>query len=121
MCIRDSSKSYVDIVFRESHNNPQVGVKRLDGSKVEFGDYKLAKDLQAVKIYRPKENIEKPFGEWNSVNFTKKGKRLTVNINGKRIGGVHIDFDKESPIGFSFSHICDVEFRGMWVVEIEDE
>ncbi|MCH2209069.1 MAG: DUF1080 domain-containing protein [Lentisphaerales bacterium] len=80
----------------------------------------MEKDFKHWKIFKPVEDFEKPFGEWNTVFVIKIGKILQLFMNQKKIGNVIIDFLKESPIGFSFLHPCDVEFRSIYVTEIKE-
>ena len=50
----------------------------------------------------------------------KKGHTLQVYMNKNYLGTVNIDFIKEAPVGFSFFHQCDVEFRAIHIAEDEE-
>ena len=45
----------------------------------------------------PSKNMNKPVGEWNSVEITCKGPEMSVKINGEQVSKINLDDYKASP------------------------
>ncbi len=93
-------------------------------------DNSLSADVRAGAV--PRENADKPVGEWNAFDITVKGDRITVINNGIIVidNALFPGLDTEGPIGFQHHGGVDeetgklrgasslVQFRNIWIKEL---
>jgi len=93
-------------------------------------DNSLPADVRAGAV--PKENADKPVGEWNAFDITVKGDRITVVNNGIVVinNALFPGLDTTGPIGFQHHGGVDeetgklrpasslVQFRNVWIKEL---
>jgi hypothetical protein len=106
--LRGDSKSQVNLW------NWTVGSGEVYGYRM---DAKVSPEVRAGVT--PKENADKPIGEWNRTMITMQGDRLTVHINGKvvienaQLPGV----PEEGAIGLQH-HGQAIDFANLWIKEL---
>ena len=53
-------------------------------------------DLGAIyDLVAPTKNMNKPIGEWNSIEITCKGPKMSVKVNGEKVSEINLDDYKE--------------------------
>lgn len=80
-------------------------------------DGKMSADVKAGVT--PKENADKPLGEWNRTMITLRGDRLSVNINGKNVitNAQLPGIPAQGPIGLQH-HGAAIDFANIWIKEL---
>ena len=106
--LRGSSQSQVNLW------NWPVGSGEVYGYRI---NKKLAPEVRAGVT--PKEKADRPVGEWNHMEITMKGDRLTVVLNGKKvIDEAQLPGVKPSgPVGLQH-HGSSIDFANIYIKEL---
>ena len=96
-----------------------------EGWPGKLADYQHTGSIYAVQPAKPAAN--KKIGEWNSMRIVCKGRKVTIEQNGKELVNANLDnyktkADKDHPglkreegkVGFQ-SYNIRVEFKNVWI------
>lgn len=106
--LRGDSKSQVNLW------NWPVGSGEVYGYRI---NKKLAPEIRAGVT--PKEKADRPVGEWNHMEITMKGDRLTVVLNGKKVieNAQLPGVAATGPVGLQH-HGSSLDFANIWIKEL---
>lgn len=113
---------------------PLMGAPHIDGMEIQIIDDPNWKDLKPTQhtgsiygVVPPSKQVNKPFGEWNSMRIVCKGRQVSVEVNGENIVEANLDnyvkeFAKKQPgilrqkgvVGLQ-SYNFRVEFRNLFI------
>jgi hypothetical protein len=108
-------------VYLRGNINSQVNLWNWPVGSGEVYGYRTNKGLPAAVRagVTPKEKADRPVGEWNHMEVTMKGDRLTVVLNGKKV----IDqaqlpgLKPTGPVGLQH-HGSSIDFANIWIKEL---
>lgn len=108
-------------VYMRGNINSQVNLWNWPVGSGEVYGYRTNKGLPAeVRAgVTPKEKADRPVGEWNHMEITMKGDRLTVVLNGKKvIDNAQLPGVKPTgPVGLQH-HGSSIDFANIWIKEL---
>lgn len=106
--LRGDSKSQVNLW------NWPVGSGEVYGYRI---NKKLAPEIRAGVT--PKQKADRPVGEWNHMEITMKGDRLTVVLNGKKVieNAQLPGVAATGPVGLQH-HGSSLDFANIWIKEL---
>ncbi len=108
-------------VYLRGNISSQVNLWNWPVGSGEVYGYRTNKKLSpAVQAgVTPKENADKPLGEWNHIEITMRGDRLTVISNGKKVidAAQLPDVPLQGALGLQH-HGSAIDFANIWLKEL---
>lgn len=108
-------------VYLRGNSKSQVNLWNWPVGSGEVYGYRTNKNLPpAVRAgVTPKEKADRPLGDWNRMEITMKGDKLTVVLNGKKVidNAQLPDLPATGPVGLQH-HGSPLDFANIWIKEL---
>jgi putative heme-binding domain-containing protein len=93
-------------LFLRGHRMAQVNLFCYPVGSGEFWEYRERLDGDARRAVTPSQRADAPLGDWNTMDVSLRGDRVTIRLNGLEvIEGAHLpDLPPRGPIGFQHEH-----------------